>query len=221
MGRKEGSMSGTLTVRGQGLASAQPDEVALQIELTALEQTPEGAFTEVATRSERLAMVLDELDVAAPNRSTTGAIVREEHEYQNDRRVHRGYRGISRVVVRLSDASNIGRLMKEAASAAQARFEGPWWKIAPENPARAEACRLAAADARRKAEAYAEALGVRLRAIEMVTEPGVSREPQRYRREPVHVLAMSAGPPELEVEAGELEVAAAVEVTFHLEERQG
>jgi uncharacterized protein YggE len=214
-------MGGNLTVRGQGVASAQPDEVALQIELTALEQTPESALDQVAARSEHLKAVLDELEIPAAARVTRGAIVREEHDYQNDRRVHRGYRAVNQVVVRLGDAGIIGRLMKDAASRAQARFEGPWWKVAPENPARAEACGLAAADARRKAEAYAEALGVRLGAIEAVSEPGLGAGPGRYRRDPIHAMARSGGDAELEIEAGELEVAAAVEVTFHLEERQG
>ena len=73
---------------------------------------------------------------------------------------------------------------------------GPRWWIAPDNPARVEACRQAAAEAKRKAEAYADALGLRLGAVaENPAEPSPFGAAPRMRMAPV---AMAAGSPPLE-----------------------
>ncbi|HWC31751.1 MAG TPA: SIMPL domain-containing protein, partial [Actinomycetota bacterium] len=76
--------------------------------------------------------------------------------------MRKGFRASSSVTVRIDDVAIIGKLMSEATGRARAEVRGPWWGVKPDNAARAEACRLAATDARRKAEAYAAALGKRL-----------------------------------------------------------
>ena len=55
---------------------------------------------------------------------------------------------------------------------ASAAITGPEWTLAPTNPAHAEARRAAAEDARLRATAYAEALGLELGPVAWVSEPG-------------------------------------------------
>jgi uncharacterized protein YggE len=83
-----------------------------------------------------------------------------------------------------------------------------------DNPARAEACRQAIADARQKAEAYSQALQLRLGSVETVTEAEAAG---RHGHFPAGVALAAAGP-ELEINPGQLEVSAAVDVTYLLEE---
>jgi uncharacterized protein YggE len=116
----------------------------------------------------------------------------------------------------LTDATLVGRLMTEAASRAAAQIEGPWWRVLPNNPARLEACRQAAGDARAKAQAFAEALGGRLGPIAWIresTDQGYQGGPGAvFRAQP---MAASSGPdPELAIEPGEFDVSAAVGVAF-------
>jgi uncharacterized protein YggE len=210
----------TVTVRGQAVVPGEPDEVRLAIELTALSPTPEEALADVAKRSEILERIFNDLDIPRKARTTSGVSVKEEREYERGKYLHRGYTASNRVSIRLDDYQLVGRLMKEATNQAQARLQGPWWQIALDNPARAQAYREAAADARRKAEAYAEALGARLGSVLTVTEPGLRREPEHDR---VYAMAASAdmsleAEPEIEVQAGSLDIPAAVEVTFRLEQ---
>ena len=127
--------------------------------------------------------------------------------------VDRGFRADGRIVVRLDDPGLVGRLMTEAVSRVQAQIEGPWWRLNLDNPARAEACRQAIADARQKAEAYSQALELRLGPVESVVEA----ETARYGHFPLGVALAAAGP-EMEINPGQLEVSAAVDVTFLLEE---
>ncbi len=49
-------------------------------------------------------------------------------------------------------------------------MDGPWWHVAAENPGHLEACAEAARDARRRAGAYAEALGLRLGAVRSIKD---------------------------------------------------
>jgi uncharacterized protein YggE len=95
-----------------------------------------------------------------------------------------------------------------------AQIRGPWWRIPPDDPARLEACRRAAEDARTRAEAYADALGTAVSGLITVVDarahvPGSGGAVG---------LAASSGAQDLEVSSGELTVTAAVEVTFELVE---
>jgi uncharacterized protein YggE len=213
-------MAATVAVRGEAVVKAQPDEVELLIEVSYLARTPQEALAEVARRSEALTALFDELSIPRERWTTSGVAVEETSEWdqQAQRQVQRGYTASNRVSVRLADASIVGGLLNAATARAQARIHGPWWRVALDNPARAEACRQAALAARRKAEAYATALGARLGNIVEVREPGVEPPRPEPRRE-MRAMAMKAdAPAEVTVQAGELEVGAAVIVTFAVEQ---
>jgi uncharacterized protein len=204
----------TVTVRGTASVAATPDEAAVAIELSDLRETPEEAYARVAERSETLVRLLDELEVEPARRSSGGVSVRPHVEYVDGREQHRGYRATARMLLRLERPELIARVLREAVSRADARVEGPWWLVRPANPARLEAARLAALDARAKAEAYADALAVRLGALRRVREPGLRPGPPRI--EPAMFGPVQEAPP-IAVEPGELQVSAAVDVTYLLE----
>src|SRR5712691_10663657 len=168
--------------------------------------------------SEALEEVLREVGVGPDDYTTTGVSVQEEREYEGERTVHRGYRARDNVVVRLSDPSAAGSLMRLAAQRSAARIAGPRWRMDSDNPARAEACRRAAADARRRAKAYAQTLGARLGAIVEINETQ-GRLRGRYGRLPSgFALAASGEEPEVGLHPGNFDVAAEVDVTFALEQ---
>jgi uncharacterized protein YggE len=205
----------TVTARGEAVAAARPDEGIWTIEVGALDASPDQALATVAAQSKELESLLAELGVPAAKRSTTGVTVREEHDWEGGRQTHRGYRAQNLVTVRLADPAIAGRLIEGAIARAKASVRGPTWWIAPGNEARLEACRQAAAAAKRKAEAYADALGLRLGEVAEIREPaGGGIEPVP----PPRPIALRAAPePSLEVDPGELQVNAVVEVTFQLD----
>jgi uncharacterized protein YggE len=206
----------TITVAGQGRVTVEPDEAHLWLRLTRLEGSSEKALREVAKRSEALQRVLDELEVAPADRSTRGVSVREETEWRKDRRVHKGFRASTVVRLRLTDAELIGRLITRATADADAEIDRLQWKVSKENLVRRDACRRAAEDARRRAEAYAEGLGVPLGAVERVVEAG-ARAPDEYHVAEATLMARSApADHSVDVSPGEQEITAAVDVTFRL-----
>jgi uncharacterized protein YggE len=206
-----------LTVRGHALVAAQPDELQVELLVSIRADTAESALAEGAERTQALHDLLKGLGVGEQQWTTSGVSLRQEREPERGRMVDRGFQAERRITVRLLDPALVGRLMTEAVSRVQAQIEGPWWRVNLDNPARAEACRQAIADARQKAEAYSEALGLRLGQVESVAEPGTSLGGGRYGHIPVG-YTLGGGAPDVEVHPGQLEVSAAVDVTYLLEE---
>lgn len=201
---------GTITVRGDAVVLGEPDEVRLRLKVSAIRGAPDEALDDVATRSHRLEAVLTQLGIEKHHRSTSGLSVREKREWVEGASVHRGYEAHNAILVRLDDPSVTGRLMREAVEQAQAHVDGPWWQIDLDNPARTKAYAEAARDAHRKAEACASGLGLRLGPVL------VMKEPEAYGRM-VAAGERSLAAADVEVEAGELDVSASVEVTFGIE----
>ena len=211
----------TVTVRGHAVVPATPDEVRLSISVEATEKSPEKAQVEVARRSEALDAVFESLGIAEEHRATQGLTVQEQRQHDGNRWVSKGFLATNTVLVRLEDPAPLGALIRQATEAAQAHIAGPWWWVALDNPARTEACTEAAAEARRKAEAYAAALGGSLGPALRVTEPGLVDRQEVSFATPAPMTARAAGggapPPEISVAAADLDVTAAVEVTFALQ----
>jgi uncharacterized protein YggE len=201
----------TITVRGVGLIRAEPDEAMLWITLTALEDGPGTALADVSTRASALAALLDELEVAKADRSTSGITVAEEFDHTEQGRRSLGHRASSGISVRLTDPDLIGRLVAKATEDLGARIAGPRWLISLDNPVRLEAAREAAADARRKAEAYAKGVGATVGQLIRLSEPGERGAEMHFGR------AVRASIESIPVEPGEHDVAASIEATFALD----
>lgn len=205
----------TVTVRGESVLRAEPDEAMLLITLTALETDPGQALADVSRRSEVLIALLDQLGVATTDRSTTGVTVYEEFDHTPSGRQALGHRAAASISARLTDPELIGRLVSNATTELQASISGPRWQIAAENPIRLEAAREAAADGQRKAQAFAGGVGARLGRLIRLVEPGTEFDGPRIRRHSMAIAASAGGP--MPIEPGEHEVSAAVDITFALE----
>lgn len=217
-------MTATVSVRGRAAITAEPDEAQITIEVVGLKKNPDDALADVTERSAAVEQVFRELDIDESAIGTGGLSVGPQTEYDGKSRryVRRGYRAVNRMFVTLGDPKLVGKLLKEATDRAGAEIQGPYWRLNPANPARAKANRLAAEDAKRKAETYVTALGARLGPIDAIKEPGVSIEP-RPREMPVPAPMAAAAPgaaaaPTIEIHTGSLEVTGAVEVSFVIEQ---
>jgi uncharacterized protein len=204
----------TVTVRGDALIRSEPDEAVLSITLSALEAGPGAALSDVSARSNALVALLEDAGVAKADRSTTGVTVAEEFDHTEEGRRSLGHRASSRVSVRLSDPQLIGRLITQATEDLAAQVNGPHWLISLDNPARLEAARQAAADAKRKAQAYAEGIGAKIGRPVELSEPN-THVVQRHARGVALSARASIEP--MPVESGEHEVGASIQATFTLE----
>lgn len=203
----------TISVRGQGTAWVQPDEVTVGLSAEALLPTASEAFAEATRLAADLVSLCDELGVPAGSRTASQVSLAEHGEHTDTGWQHRGYRASTRVAARLSDADLASRLVSEAAARLEVRIDGPTWRVARDNTAHGEARRRAAEDARSRAEEYAAVLGGRVGAIASIAEPG-SGPPLPAAR--MYAVRQEISP--MPLEAGEHEVMAEVDVTFQLEQ---
>ncbi len=206
-----------IVVRGDAVIRAQPDEAILWLTLSALGQSPGAALADVEARSHGLVRLLDELQLSSADRSTSGVTVREEIDHTARGQRSLGHRASVRTTVRITDPAIAGRLISRATDL-QVSVEGPRWSISAANPIRLQAAREAAADAARKAQAYAAGVDAKLGRLVRLQEPGTGPPSPTFRRAGALAgVAAAGGPDQIPIEVGDQEVAAAIEATFVLE----
>ena len=207
----------TITVRGEATLRANPDEAIVFVTLTALERDPGQAVADVSQRSEGLVALLNELGVAKQDRSTTGIRIAEQFEHTNTGRRPLGHQASVSTSVRLADRIAIGRLVTSATTDLRAEVSGPHWQIADGNPVRLEAARAAAANGRRKAEAYADGIGAELGAVLKLVEAITQLVDPSMRSRGITLASAAASGGPLPIDPGAHEVSAEIDVTFALE----
>ena len=204
----------TITVRGTGTVHATPDEATIDLGVEAVRPTAAEALSDVAGRTSSLVTLCHELGLGDRDITTTGVRVAEHGDHdQGGRWQHRGYRATSRVSARIRDVDAVGTLMSAAVDRANATVDGPTWRVVPEHPAHGEAPRLAAHDARTRAQALAEALGGRLGTVVSARD---ARIPPPEPKPMMRFAAAAAEP--VPIEAGDLAVVAVVDVEFNFEQ---
>lgn len=209
-------MTPTVTVRGEAVLRAEPDEALVWITLTALEDEPGQALEDVARRGERFAAMLDDLGVARRDRSTTGVTVSEEFDHTASGRRSLGHRAVASTSVRATEPGLISQLITKATTEFQARIDGPRWQIAAANPIRLDAAHEAAADGQRRAEAFAAGVGAKLGRLIRLSEPAADLPAPRVHTAGIR-LASATGASAMPIEPGEHEITAAIDITFALE----
>ena len=206
-------MTRTITVRGRGFAPARPTEVVVSFESAAVRPSAAEAFAEAGKRHAALDALCEKLGIEESRRTTTNTAIHEFREQMED---PISWRASFSTVVHVQDSELAGRLVREAVESVEARVTGgPWWRVGADDPARLEACRLAGADAERRATAYADALGLARGKVVRAVEAGAAD----LGREGGVPLSFSAIDGEPELRPGTAEVSAAVDVAFEFEER--
>ena len=135
------------------------------------------------------------------------------YEYDPPSRGNRGvgHRAVAQITVHLTDPEVIGTTISRASEELKAGVEGPHWFVTADNPARYEAARQAAADARSKAQAYAAGAGATLDGLMRLVEPDTANRPPDGRRVPA-----ADSTPDTPIEVEEYEVRATIDATFAL-----
>lgn len=211
-----GSMTSVI-VCGTARQLVEPDRATVSLGLTVVAKDAAGALDDVARRSNELTSVLDALDIPASRRTTDGVAVAEEWEWRKDTNTLVGYRATTGVTVVLADLGSIPPLLRAAVGSAGAQIRALNWEVDDENPVRYELLGGAARDAHRRATAYAEALGLRLGAVELVSESPISAgaPDDSLRPQPMQTMARGGGA-EVVVHAGQVALTSEVHVRFSL-----
>jgi uncharacterized protein len=204
-------MDSKIKVKGNAKAWGPPDHAKITIEIKANAASETDVFEDVATRSKKLEGLLRELGV--PNEAVHSKNVQLRDSW---------HEGEPRVVaeneleVTVPDQDGVGRLITAAIREVDAHVKGLTWELTPDNSLHHDVMLMATKNARNKAEAQAEALGVSLGPVLEVSEWEPYRSFEHHDRLGHFTIADESREAAFQIFEGQVEVDAAIEVTFAL-----
>ena len=180
----------TLSLTGQGEVKSPPDIAVISAGVVSESKTAREALT---LNNETMASVLQTIEaagVANKDIQTSSFSVQPKYKYakrasngeQEPPRIT-GYTVSNAVTVIARDLAKLGPVLDAVVSSGVNQMNGLSFSIAEPAPLRNEARKIAVAEARIRAELYAEAAGVSLGKILSISEAGGHRPPQpAFRR---------------------------------------
>lgn len=227
-----------LSVSGQGESLSEPDMAVFSAGVTTQGQTASAALQENSRAMEQVVAALERAGIAARDIQTSNLSV--SPVYRDPQReaamaarmggpyvppppedmlpVIVAYRANNTISVRQRELGDYGAIIDALASAGANQIDGPSFQMERPEPALDEARRAAVADARRKAELYAAAAGLRIVRVLSIAEGGNYSRPQ-YRTFGESMAIAPPPPPPAPpppFSPGEMQTSATVSVTYEL-----
>jgi uncharacterized protein len=197
---------GGITVTGVGTTTSVPDEAAFTIGVQTEGPTAREAL---AANSEQMRRVIAAVRSAGVEKSDVKTQdVSVSASYAEEGRID-GYSAHNSVLVTIDNLGKAGAILDAASNAGANEVYGPMLSRSDEDALQAKALREAVSNARKKAEALADAAGVSLGRVTAITE-GASGGPQPYYDRAM-ALEKAADAP---IEPGTQDTQATVTVTF-------
>ena len=211
-----------LTVRGEGRVTGEPDVLRVTVGVEHREADPDDAISAMNTDIDAVIEALLAEGVAEEDLQTARLAIRPEIDRDRPDGTAEtvGYRAQNTVEARVRDLDAVGSVLEAAIDAGgeATTVQGVRFALA-DNEERLERARQeAVAEARRRAEQYADAAGVALGALEEITEL-TSDRPQPVQDDVAAEVSeqAAAGP---RIEPGEEEVGVSVQVRWSLTEAE-
>ncbi|MHB0980318.1 MAG: SIMPL domain-containing protein [Thermoleophilia bacterium] len=206
----------TVTVSGQGMVKAGPDEAVLTV---MVENDAPDAAQALDANSKQMTKVLDRLKAEGLDESvlqTANVAVYPNRVYNPDtgKETVEGYRAQNSIRVTLTDLSKVGGIFAAATDAGANNVMGPEWRLNDDTAAVAQALDEAFSKARAKAEALATAAGLKLGDLVLMQESGSTMPPVMYEEARAGAAAdVSMAVP---INPLDLEINASVTLTYRL-----
>ncbi|WP_204114903.1 SIMPL domain-containing protein [Shimia biformata] len=207
--------AGRIEVTGIGTVEAAPDMAVITLGAEAQADTARDAMQQVSDITHAILSRLGRAGIAPRDMQTSDLSLHPVWSNYNsgDTRRITGFSASNRVTVRVRDMLALGGVLDAVLKDGANQFSGLQFTVQNPKPLMQDARRAAVADAREKAELYAEAAGVKLGAVVLISEAG-SPAPRPVMMERA-MAADSAGVP---VAAGEVSLEARVSVIFEIAE---
>jgi len=208
----------TITLSGEGSVFAEPDMATLSAGVVTQADTARAALD---ANNEAVGKVLDafrKAGIADRDLQTNGFSVQPRMVYPDQSKGDAkpphiaGYEVRNNVSVKVRDLDKLGAVLDAAVTSGGNQIDGLSFGISKEDTLTDEARKKAVADARHKAELYAEAAGVKLGKVRRIIEGPVAQPPR-----PMMMRAMAAKEDSsVPVARGEQEISARVTMTWDL-----
>jgi uncharacterized protein YggE len=210
----------TVTVRGEGTVTAQPDQAEVRFGVVTRAPTAQEARTRNATAAKTAMNAVRNLDVPDEKMRMRSLRLQPRYEYDDEEKERKlvGYEATRQVVVELSRLEVLPQLVADVVEGGANRLDGINYQLSDRSQFRNEALRKAAEEAQEKARLLAETLGAQLGPVHTINEESFDFvRPQPQVRMAGAEMAKTTAQAEPEAfAAGEIEVSADVQVIFRL-----
>lgn len=185
----------TITVTGEGEASAAPDMAVLSIGVETDGETAAAALRQNSAQMSATIAKLKEFDIADRDIQTSGLSIQPRYDYEQNRSNPPivGFRASNAVTVRLRDLDAAGGVIDQAVQSGANSLNGLSFTFADPKPLYEEARRDAVAQAKAKAELLTDAAGVGLGRLMTIQDGHIgapSPEPRMMRMEAADASAV-------------------------------
>ncbi len=215
--------AGSMQITGHGEITATPDTAYVTSGVTSQGTTAKEALDANNADMAKLIETLKAAGIDSKDIQTSGFSVSPNYVYSDARDANGyqlppkivGYTVYNGVTVVVRDLATLGGVLDQAVTVGANQISGVTFAVDDPKELYNEARKLAFADAREKAELYAEAAGVELGALALISElTGYNQPPQPYM---LKAEAVSADRAMVPVEVGQVSFSIDVNVSWDLE----
>ena len=205
-------MDRTISVGGTGRVVIAPDVVDVRIGVVMTRMTVGEARTAAAEIAARVLAAVEGSGVAPADIQTETLSVQPEYDYEPAGPRLKGQQVTFRYAITVRDLDRLGRVIDDALAAGATNLDSVVFRHHDPHAIEREARIAAMADARSRAELLAAEAGVALGEVVSIAEGSAAAPPHPFARAKL-ALAEAAPSP---VEAGSLEIEAAVSVVYRI-----
>lgn len=207
------AISGTrLDVAATGEVSRVPDQVRIHAGVVTQSPNASEAIRQNAAKMAQVRRALQRAGVAERDIQTSNISLYPDYRHrENEPPLLTGYRASNDLNIRFRDIARVGPIIDALVAEGVNQINGPTLEIARPETALDEARTRAIAIARARADLYARALGMRVRRILSVSEPGAM--PIR----PMAEMRLQAADASTQIAPGEQTLSVTLNVSFELE----
>lgn len=213
--------AGTIAIEGHGEVRAAPDMATINSGVTSQGETAREALDANTAAMTELISTLKAAGIEARDIQTSGFSVNPNYVYSDARDANgyslppriNGYQVSNSVTVTVRDLEDLGVILDKSVTVGANTVNGVTFSVADPSELLDQARKAAFADARHKAELYAQAAGAELGDLETISEQRNVNSPEPY---PMYARAEMAAAP-VPVEAGEMSFGVTVSVSWDLD----
>lgn len=209
-----------VTVSGEGVVNAIPDQATVRFGIATRHQNPEEARRQNAETAREAMNAVRALGVEERKLRLETLRLQPVREYNPETRrpEDKGYEASRELVVELDDLEKLPDLIAQIVQKGANRLNGVSYGLKDRDGVRDEALVEAVMRAKQKAALMASTLGVELGEVVKISEQGIAMPfPVMRMESDAMMMAKAEAAPEPEAyAAGEMKVEATVQVTFRL-----
>jgi uncharacterized protein YggE len=205
----------TIRVQGESVVQAKPDRAQIDISVLTQSADPQAAASQNAAKADR---IIEQLRQVGQNLEikTIGYSLNPNYTYPREGGEPKisGYTATNTVQVQTDDLSQAGKIIDTAVKAGANQVQSLRFMLKDETEVQTQALREAAGKARKKADALAAALGVKILRILQVEEGGGGAVPFQTRAFGAEMAKMDTQTP---IEPDTIEVNGIVTLTVEVQ----